>query len=302
MVVTYVDLRQLEYFVTTAQLENITRAAETLFVSQPNITMSIRKLEQELGVQLFERNQKKFAVTGEGKLFLDRIEPALWMIRNATAEVKDSQQEVSGTIMLGIPPMIGTFIFAPVLKHFRTLYPQRELTIIEEGSLGIRSRLIAGELDLGIVITDNAPPTLETISLITCQHLLCMPSHHHLAQKETIDIDDLRNESLILMQNDSYHRRHILHECEKRNFSPNIILSSNQIQTNIDLVAKGVGLSYLLDAAELNTPDVVTRPMTKPLIVHVGLAWRRDKYLSYASRALIKFVKDFIATHFSNAP
>ncbi|HWR42059.1 LysR family transcriptional regulator [Sporomusa sp.] len=292
------DLRQLEYFVTTGRLENITRAAEQLFVSQPNITMSIRKLEQELGIQLFERKQKQFSLTAEGKLYLERIEPALWMIRNATSEVKDSQQQTSGTIVLGIPPMISSFIFAPILKHFRTLYPQRELAIIEEGSLGIRSRLMAGELDLGIVITDNASPMLEISPLVTCQHLLCMPSNHHLVQKETIDLEDLRHEPLILMKNDSYHRRHILQECAKRNFSPNIVLSSNQIQTNIDLVAKGVGLSFLLDAAVLNTPDVVTRPMTEPFIVNVGLAWRQDKYLSYASRALIKFVKDFSATHF----
>jgi DNA-binding transcriptional LysR family regulator len=293
------DLRQLEYFVTTGRLENITRAAERLFVSQPNITMSIRKLEQELGVQLFERKQKHFSLTMEGKLYLERIEPALWMIRNATAEVKDNQQQNSGTIILGIPPMISSFIFAPILKHFRTLYPQRELTIIEEGSLGIRSRLMAGELDLGVVITNNASPSLETLPLVTCQHLLCLPSQHPLTQKETVDLEDLRYEPLILMKSDSYHRRFILQECEKHNFTPNIVLSSNQIQTNIDLVAKGVGLSFLLDAAVLNTPDVVTRPMTEPLKVNVGLAWRRDKYLSYASRALIKFVKDFIPTHFN---
>jgi DNA-binding transcriptional LysR family regulator len=296
-----VDLRQLEYFITTGKLENITRAAEQLYVSQPNITMSIRKLERELGVQLFERKQKHFPLTPEGKLYLERVEPALWMIRNANAEVKDIQQKTSGTIVLGIPPMISSFIFAPVLKHFRTIYPQRELTIVEEGSLGIRSRLMVGELDLGIVITDNAESSLETMPLIACQHLLCIPSDHHLAQKKTIDIEDLRNEPLILMKSDAYHRCHILHECEKRNFSPNIVLSSNQIQTNIDLVAKGVGLSFLLDAAELNNPDVVTRPMTEALIVNVGLAWRRHKYLSYASRALIKFVKDYIATHFKTS-
>lgn len=292
------DLRQLEYFVTTGRLENITRAAESLFVLQPNITMSIRKLEQELGVQLFDRKQKRFSLTAEGKLYLERIEPALWMIRNATAEVKDSQQQNSGTIILGIPPMISSFIFAPILNHFRSLYPQRELTIVEEGSLGIRSRLMAGELDLGVVITDNASPHLETFPLVTCQHLLCLPSRHPLAQKASVDLEDLQNEPLIMMKSDSYHRRFLLQECEKRHFTPNIVLSSNQIQTNIDLVSKGVGLSFLLDTAVLHTPDVVTRPMTEPLIVHVGLAWRRDKYLSYASRSLIKCVKDFIAANF----
>lgn len=292
------DLRQLEYFVTTGQLENITRAAERLFVSQPNITMSIRKLEQELGVQLFERKQKQFSLTPQGKLFLERIEPALWMIRNATAEVKDTQQQTGGTINLGIPPMISSFIFAPILQHFRTLYPQRELTIMEEGSLGIRNILMAGELDLGIVIITDPPPSLETIPLLTCRHLLCLPVQHPLAQKETIDLADLRDQPLILMKRDSYHRRVLLQECEKLNFTPNVVLSSNQIHTNIDLVAKGVGLSFLLDAAVLNTPDVVTRPMAKGFSVDVGLAWRRDKYLSYASRDLIKFVRDYVSTHF----
>lgn len=284
----------------TGQLENITRAAERLYVSQPNITMSIRKLEQELGVELFERKQKQFSLTAEGRMFFERIEPALGMIRNAADEIKDRQQETSGVITLGIPPMISSFIFAPILEHFRTLYPQRELTIIEEGSLGIRSRVIARDLDLGIVIIDDAPPALETIPLIKCQHLLCLPSQHRLASKETIDLEDLRDEPLILMKNDSYHRRFLLQECEKHNFTPNIVLSSNQIQTNIDLVTKGVGLSFLLDTVSLDVPDLVLRSMTNPFVVNVGIAWRRDKYLSYASRALVKFVRNFTTSHFES--
>ena len=92
------ELRQLEYFQMTSRLKNITRAAERLNVSQPNITVAIKKLETELGVQLFDRSQKQLSLTPEGTVFLNRIDLELRNIQDAILEVNDYNQLQKGTI------------------------------------------------------------------------------------------------------------------------------------------------------------------------------------------------------------
>ena len=95
------------------------------------------------------------------------------------------------------------------------------------------------------------------------------------------------------MKIDSVHRKNVLAHCEACGFLPKIVLSSNQIKTNIDSVAKGVGLSFLLDIAKLDRNDVQLISMDPPLTVTIGLVFRKNKYLSYAMKDLINFIKHF---------
>ena len=128
------ELRQLEYFQMASRLKNITRAAQRLRVSQPNITVAIKKLESELGVQLFDRSQKQLTLTPEGKVFLKRIELALRNIDDAILEVNDYKQLQKGMIKIGIPPMMGAYLFPKVFSGFRHLHPNLDVFLYEEGS------------------------------------------------------------------------------------------------------------------------------------------------------------------------
>ena len=129
------ELRQLEYFQMASRLKNITRAAQRLRVSQPNITVAIKKLEAELGVQLFDRSQKQLTLTPEGAVFLKRIELALRNIEDAVLEVNDYKQLQKGTIKIGIPPMMGAYLFPKVFSGFRHIHPHLDVLLYEEGSL-----------------------------------------------------------------------------------------------------------------------------------------------------------------------
>ncbi|MBQ4494688.1 MAG: LysR family transcriptional regulator, partial [Selenomonadaceae bacterium] len=129
------ELRQLKYFQMASRLKNITRAAQRLKVSQPNITVAIRKLETELDVQLFDRSQKQLTLTPEGSVFLKRIELALRNIDEAVLEVNDYKQLQKGTIKIGIPPMMGAYLFPKVFSVFRHLHPNLDVLLFEEGSL-----------------------------------------------------------------------------------------------------------------------------------------------------------------------
>lgn len=290
------ELRQLEYFITAARLGNLTKAAELHYVSQPNITVVIKKLEEELGTKLFTREYKKVTLTPKGKRFYEAILPLLSNLQNIVDEIKDTRDKESGTITLGIPPMIGTFTFAPLITYFRNTHPHWELMVVEDGSIGLRQRLLHKELDLALVIIDKLDDTIDALPLFTAEHKLCVPRNHPLAAKEEIPFSDLRNEPLIMMRLDSFHRQRIFDECAKAGFAPQIALSSNHIQSNIDSVASGIGLSFLLDKVTLHRDDVVLRSTSPRMKVTVGIAWPRNKYLSYASRDIISYLTDLYQT------
>ncbi len=287
------ELRQLEYFQMSSRLNNMTRAAERLHVSQPNITVAIQKLETELGVQLYDRNQKQLTLTPEGRMFLHRVEGALRQLQDAVIEIDDYKQLQKGAISLGIPPMIGSWLFPQIFNGFQRIYPKLDLSIVEEGSLAIRNKLENNELDLGIVIVTDAPSSLNILPISHSQILVCLPQNHPLAVGSAIEIQSLRDQPLIMMKEDSYHRRIIIEQCEKQYFSPKIILSSNQLETIKHLVISGVGISFLLETVIEKEPAIIGRPLAEPLYVDIGLAWKKEKYLSRASRAFIDFINNY---------
>lgn len=284
------ELRQLEYFQMASRLNNMTRAAERLHVSQPNITVAIQKLEMELGVQLYDRTQKQLTLTPEGQIFLSRVEFILRHIQDAVIEMDDYRQLQKGGISLGIPPMIGSWLFPKIFHGFRRIYPELDLSIIEEGSLAIRRKLEANELDLGIVIISDPPASLSLQKISRSQLMACLPVNHPLSARAAIQIADLQNQPLIMMREDSFLRQIILDQCARQNFSPQIILSSNQLETIKSLVMAGIGISVLMEHVIEKEPAIVGKPFEKPLFIDVGLAWKKEKYLSRAARAFIEFI------------
>ena len=286
------ELRQLEYFQMSSRLKNITRAAERLRVSQPNITVAIKKLEAELGIQLFDRSQKQLSLTPEGAVFLNRIELALRNIQDAVLEVNDYKQLQKGTIKIGIPSMIGAYLFPKIFSSFQRRYPHLDIYLYEEGSTAIREHLERDELDFGIVIISDASPNLQLLKMSTNQIVACVPEHHELVKQDFIHIKDMADTDLIMLKEGSFLRNLILQKLKSANVTPNIVLESNQIETIKGLVSSDVGLAFLLDFIIKDAPGIKGLPLSEPIFVDVGLAWKKDRYISKASQSFIDFCKD----------
>ncbi len=286
------ELRQLEYFQMASRLKNITRAAERLRVSQPNITVAIKKLEAELGIQLFDRSQKQLSLTPEGAVFLNRIELALRNIQDAVLEVNDYKQLQKGTIKIGIPSMIGAYLFPKIFSSFQRKYSHLDVYLYEEGSMKIREQLERDELDFGIVIISDASPSLQLLPMSTNQIVACVPESHPLAEKSSLCIQDMADTDLIMLKEGSFLRHLVLQKLKAASITPNIVLESNQIETIKGLVSSGVGIAYLLDFIVEGTPGIKALPMSEPIFVDVGLAWKKDRYISKAAQSFIDFCKN----------
>lgn len=285
------ELRQLEYFQMASRLKNITRAAQRLKVSQPNITVAIKKLEAELGVQLFDRSQKQLTLTPEGEVFLKRIELALRNIEDAILEVNDYKQLHKGTIKIGIPPMMGAYLFPKVFSGFRQLHPKLEVLLYEEGSLSIREKLENDELDFGIIIVPDLTPNLNVLKMSRNQLMVCVSQKSPLARKAKITAKDIAASDLIMFKEGAYLREVVQNKLTALKISPRTVLESSQIVTIKGLVAHKVGIAFLLDFICENSADIKAIPFCEPIFVDIGLAWKKEKYVSNAAQAFIDFCK-----------
>ena len=289
------ELRQLEYFQMASRLKNITRAAERLRVSQPNITVAIKKLEGELGIQLFDRSQKQLSLTPEGAVFLGRVEVALRNIQDAVLEVNDYKQLQKGTIKIGIPPMMGAYLFPKIFSSFQRRYSHLDVYLHEEGSVAIREQLERDELDFGIIIIPDTSPNLQLLPMARSQIVCCVPEDSDLTTRKAITLQDIEDRNLIMLKEGSFLRQTMLQKMKTAGVTPNIVLESNQVVTIMGLVASGVGNAFLLDMIVRDTPGIRALPLATPVFVDVGLAWKRDRYISRAAQSFIEFSKDILS-------
>ena len=278
-----------------SRLKNITRAAERLRVSQPNITVAIKKLEAELGIQLFDRSQKQLSLTPEGAVFLGRVEVALRNIQDAVLEVNDYKQLQKGTIKIGIPPMMGAYLFPKIFSSFQRRYSHLDVYLHEEGSVAIREQLERDELDFGIIIIPDASPNLQLLPMARSQIVCCVPEGSELAQRKAITLQDIEAQNIIMLKEGSFLRQTMLQKMKEAGITPNIVLESNQVVTIMGLVANGVGNAFLLDMITHDVPGIRAIPLATPVYVDVGLAWKRDRYISRAAQSFIEFSKNILS-------
>ncbi len=286
------ELRQLEYFHMASRMHNITRAAERLGVSQPNITVAIKKLENELGVQLFDRRQKQLCLTPEGEVFLSGIETALQNINDAVMEVNDYKQLQKGSIKIGIPPMMGAYMFPKIFSDFRRLHKHLDVFLYEDGSMNIRDQLECDELDFGLIIISDMEHSLDLLPMSRNQLMACVPSDSNLVEKGFVSAEDIASSDIIMLKEGAYLRKLVNEKLAEQKIVTNVLLESNQVITIKGLVANGVGMAFLLDFIAEDTPGICALPFEEPVFVDVGLAWKKGRYVSKAAKSFIEFCKN----------
>lgn len=285
------DLRQLTYFQMICRFRSFTKTAEYFNISQPSITVAVQKLEEELGVKLLERSQKKIRVTTAGEIFLQRVDVILNTIENAVAEMHDYGTTIKEVIRVGIPPMIGSYLLPYMFTEYKTQHPNVELIIQELGSTEIHALLESNELDIGLVILREPSPILEIEQTKDGEILIILTSQHPLSSLPAIPFSLLENERFILAREGTNIREIILDTCLKHDFIPNVVQTSSQISTLFNLVSAGIGISFALDVIVPKNENIVGRSLINPLYIKTGVVWRKDKFLSVATQDLIHFIK-----------
>ena len=286
-------LKQFKYFQVVAKVGNISKASEQLHIAQPALSIAIKKLERELSLILFDRSKKPLELTAEGEWLLERIDSILNQYEQLMLEIEDYKAVNSGCVRVGIPPMLGAYLFPLIFSEFHVRFPGIDLTIIEEGTLEIRERLLREELDVGVIMLDGDLLKLKCHPITRHEIKVCVAKNHPFAKATKLNFKDLKSENFILMNEQTFMRKKISDLCIINQFEPHIVFSSNQISTILGLVAQGTGIAFVLQSLAESNEEIAAISLSEPLFIEAALAWREDTYMSRATQSFVAFMSGF---------
>ncbi|OMH39551.1 LysR family transcriptional regulator [Motiliproteus sp. MSK22-1] len=284
------DLRKLHIFSLVAKLGSFTGAAKSLHMAQPAVSIAVRKLEAELELELFHRQDKQVLLTAEGEALLRHTNRILDDVRQAHLEMDELRGLRKGEVRIGIPSMLGSYYFPEILMAFKLEFPDLQLTVIEAGARDIQKRLASGELDMGIIVGDEVSDRLETQALLREEMVVCVPDGHPFADKDAVGFSEFFDEQLVLFKEGYFHREFIDRLCASSGRQLQIAFETNLIHLIRSIVKKGFGITTFLRMVVTDDSELVAVPFEQPVWLELCIAWKKGAYLSHADRCFVKFL------------
>ncbi|MDQ0495349.1 LysR family transcriptional regulator [Paenibacillus brasilensis] len=290
------ELKQLEYFMAVCKELHFTRAAEKLGIAQPSLSQQIRLLEHEIGTPLFDRIGKKTVITEAGKTLQRHGYNILHELLQARTAISELQGLERGTLKIGALQTVVNYLLPPTVIEFHRKYPNIELSIFGLRTGDIYNALLQNELDLGIVMLPMKHDGLESIPLYKEDLALAAPVDHPVAQQPFVTLDILQRVPSVLLPGTYFMRQLINEKCSSYDFTPQPVLEMTTMESIVNMVSKGIGVTILPKAYldYIDNQHIQTIPIQNPaLTTQIGVVYRRNKYLSAASRI---FMEQLITT------
>lgn len=286
-------LRQLQYFVAVAEQGSVSGAAHKLSISQPAVTEAVKELESDLGVALFERHARGLSTTHKGHQFLRHAKAILAQVSDARRSFASETEDVSGALQLGVTSLVAGYVLSDILARYRRAYPSVAVTAIEDNGDYLEHLLIGGELDVAVMVTSNLRDklALQADILEVSPYRLWLPSGHRLSAQQSISVDDVSGEPLIMLTVDEIEEATVklLGALGRK---PHVAFRTRSVEAVRSLVATGAGVALLPDLVyrpwSLEGDRIEYRDVSGALpVVQVGIVWRKGSGLSRAARDFI---------------
>ncbi|MEZ5949539.1 MAG: LysR family transcriptional regulator [Planctomycetaceae bacterium] len=237
------ELDQLRYFLSVAEHQNFTRAAEGLGISQPALSRSIQKLEEELGQPVFERKTRSVSLTDAGTLLQARAQQVLTILEDTKAEITDDGH--SGRVRVGAIPTIAPYFLPEVLQQFSREFPRATLVVQENTTDNLLKSCTQGEIDLAILAVPVPARYLEVEELFEEELLLVLPPDHPLVDKDKIRLQDVEPYPFVLLDEAHCLSDNIVSFCRQRSFHPVAVERASQLAMVQELVSLSHGVSMI---------------------------------------------------------
>ena len=259
------DLRQLRHFVTLAQTLNYRQAAEQLHMSQPPLSQSIRKLEEDLGVQLFERDRRGTVLSGAGRAALESAKLALYHARQVQAVSQATASGELGRLHIGFIGSATFSLIPQLVQTFRAAYPAIDLVLTESTTREICAQVASGDFDAGLLRYPVTQATDLSITPVEPDRLIAaLPAGNPLLIKDQLQLIDLTDQPFVNYRPSEVPGLHalVVLACQNAGFMPQIKQHAVQAQTLVSLVGAGLGVALVpAVVAKASTPGVVFREL-----------------------------------------
>src|SRR6187399_1210493 len=232
-----IKLKDLRYLVAVADTRHFGRAAERSFVSQPTLSAQLKKLEEYLGVQLIERSPKRVSLTVAGEEIVERARRILEASDEIVELAKGHRDPLAGRLKLALLPTIGPYLLPNVAGRLRRQLPRLELMLYEYQTDPMLEKLHSGEIDVGILALPVQSDGLDTHELYKEPFMVAMPAHHRLSGRSSIKVDDLRNETLLQLEDGHCLRDQALDICASTDVHEKQDFRATSLETLRQMVA-----------------------------------------------------------------
>jgi LysR family hydrogen peroxide-inducible transcriptional activator len=291
-------LKDLRYLVALADERHFGRAAQRSHISQPTLSAQLKKLEDYLGVQLIERQPKQVSLTEAGEQIVARARRILEASDEVLALARSHRDPLAGKLRLALLPTIGPYLLPRVIREIHKALPRLELQLYEYQTLPLLEKLSTGQVDLGILALPVDMEGFEARQLYEEPFALAVPAQHRLAKKKDVTVDDLKDETLLLLEDGHCLRDQALDVCTGVGVQEKQDFRATSLETLRQMVATGAGVTLLPELASQggygNSRDVVLRPFADPKPRrYIGAIWRKTT----ARRPAIDAVCDLIEKH-----
>jgi len=278
-------LTELRYVVAVARERHFGRAAEACFVSQPTLSVSIKKLEEELDVRIFERGPNEVSVTPIGEEIVRQAQQVIEQAQGIRELAKRRKDPLTGPLRLGVIYTIGPYLLPDLVRQAIERMPHMPLMLQENFTTKLLDMLRTGELDAAILAEPFPDTGLAIAPLYDEPFMIALPKSHPLAKRKAISAEELKEEKMLLLGTGHCFRDHVLEVCpEYARFSTDAegmrkSFEGSSLETIKYMVASGMGITVVpqLAVAADGQAQVAYVPFTKPVPTRrVVLAWRRS--------------------------
>ena len=292
-------LLQLQYFKILARVLHYTQAAAELHIAQPSLSYSIKELEKELGVKLFEKDSRHIKLTVYGEQFLPYAERALEMIDEGVGVLKQMAGSAQQIVRLGYFYSISASLIPAVMIG---IYGQEKNQSIrfqftEAPSFDLFQQLKKGELDLAFCLHQD--PDIESVTIMRQPLYLAVPEHHPLAKRESVCFEDFAREPIVMLDKPSSLRQKMDEIYYQHDLTPNVVFEVRECNAALQYVALRFGVSVLPQVPAMENEKVVTIPIsdeTSSFVRTVCLSWMKNRPLSPAARRVRDYIVEYYAT------
>jgi LysR family transcriptional activator of glutamate synthase operon len=295
--VVKVELRQIKYFIEVARVEHVTEAANNLHVAQSAVSRQIANLEDELGAKLFLREGRNVKLTPVGKIFQNHMLVVLNEMEKAVQSVEEYLNPKAGVVRIGFPNSLAAKTLPTVLSAFRDEHPNIGFKLRQGSNRELMEAVKNGEINLAFVspVPDHDEKIFGHV-FFTEKMVALLPSHHHLADRQSIRLRELRNDSFVLFRKGYAMRDIVLDACSLIGFQPIIAFEGEDIDTIRGLVGAGLGVGFLPEVAigSIIGRESVTIDITDPIMTRtVGMITPKNRELAPSETLFYTFLRDF---------
>ncbi|MDL2258943.1 LysR family transcriptional regulator [Eubacteriales bacterium OttesenSCG-928-K08] len=282
---------QLSNFQVLAKMQHMTHAADALHIAQSALSRSLKKLEEELGVQLFDRVGKYISLNECGQIFLRHVDVMLSEFEDAKLEL--NEQQGKGKQSAALSMYAGSKLLPEIVRGFKDKYPDISLQVMQQGST--YESIVSS--DITVYSSINSTDEADTLVLMEESICLALPSNHPLAQKASIKLLEAANEPFICLHKGKGLREITDELCRQAGFTPNIVLESDSPGTVRDLVSVGVGFTFVPKISWPgmgDDPNVTLVEIEEPVCSRfVIMKCRRERHLTGAALKLKEYLVDY---------